>query len=210
MTASPRTLSRLAGALYLVTHATSIGAVAAYAGAAFPGGVLLEFVLALGCLGTGVLVWALLRESVPVRASAFAAMRALEAAVILAGTLPMLVQGWRGAAPGALTDALTELHTASFLVGQGLVISVNTLILGWALLDARAAPRTLAALGIAGGALVLSSNLAQLFGLIPLNGAVAGLCALPVFAFELWFAGWLIVRGIDATARTIARQGAPG
>jgi hypothetical protein len=88
------------------------------------------------------------------------------------------------------------MHTAAFLLGQGLVISVNTVILGWLLWDARAVPRALAALGIAGGVIVLVSNGLQLAGAIPLNGVAAGVAAVPVFAFEIWFAVWLIAVGV--------------
>ncbi|MBN9612856.1 MAG: DUF4386 family protein, partial [Actinobacteria bacterium] len=89
---------------------------------------------------------------------------------------------------------------AAFLLGQGLVISVNTIVLGWALWDSRVVPRILAGLGCAGGAIVLLSNLAQLWAVIPLNGAIAGLGAIPIFAFELWLAFLLIVKGVRRSA----------
>ena len=193
-----RTYARTTGALYLVTHVTSVGAVAAYSAGALTLGVALEVLLALGCLGTGILLWLLLRASGPARAATFVALRGLEAAVILAGTLPMVA---RTLAPlsAEATSALTAVHTASFLVGQGLVIGVNTIVLGSLLLSSGAVPRALAILGMVGGALVLTSDLAQLFGLIPLNGTIAGICALPIFAFEIWLAVYLIVRGLRGT-----------
>ncbi len=195
MTARPRTYARTAGILYLVTHVTSVTAVVAYDAGALALGVALEMSLALGCLGTGLLLWILLRDAAPARAAAFAGLRTLEAAVIAAGTLPVLVLLWT-ATSAPLTEVLTGLHTASFLIGQGIVISVNTLILGWLLFDSRAVPRALAVLGIVGGAAVLAGNTAQLFEVIPQGGAIAGLCAVPVFAFEIWFAIHLIVRGL--------------
>ncbi|KAA9147410.1 DUF4386 domain-containing protein [Microbacterium lushaniae] len=195
MTTRPRTYARTAGILYLVTHITSITAVVAYAADGFALGVALELVLAAGCLATGILLWVLLRDVGQVRAATFAGLRALEASVIAAGTLPMLVLLWT--APRApLDETLVALHTAAFLVGQGLVISVNTIILGWLLLDAHVVPRPLAVLGIVGGTLVLVSNSAQLFGAIPQGGTIAGLCAAPVFAFEIWFAVHLIAGGL--------------
>lgn len=218
MAHTPRTHAAAAGVLYLTTHVTSVLAVAAYGSGLLAWGVLLELGLAVGCVGTGVLLWLLLRGTGPARAATFALLRTVEAAVILAGTLPMLATAWLhdasvGSAPdgrttassgatagltAVISDALDRVHTASFLVGQGLVISVNTIVLGWLLLDSRAVPRALALLGLAGGGLVLTSNLAQLFGAISLNGAVAGACAAPVFAFEVWLAVLLIVRGLRA------------
>lgn len=195
MTRNPRTYARTAGVLYLVTHVTSITAAAAYAADALAVGVALELILAAGCLGTGILLWLLLRSVAPARAAAFAGLRALEAAVIAAGTLPMLALTW-ATVSGPIAQSFLALHTAAFLVGQGLIISVNTIILGWLLLDTHVVPRALAVLGMVGGALVLVSNSAQLFGLIPQGGTIAGLCAVPIFAFEIWFAIHLIAVGL--------------
>lgn len=193
---NPRQHARAAGILYLVTHVTSVAAVVAYSAGATVAGVTLEFALAIGCVGTGVLLWVLLRERGPARAATFAALRTVEGSVILAGTLPMLAVAWIDPANEQLLDVGTAVHTASFLIGQGLVISVNTVVLGWLLWNSRVVPRPLGALGIAGGLIVLASNLTQLWGLIPLNGAAAGAAAVPIFAFELWFAIYLIVFGL--------------
>ncbi|MBF0671635.1 MAG: DUF4386 domain-containing protein [Salinibacterium sp.] len=195
MTRRFRAYARTAGILYLVTHVTSIAAVAAFAANELALGVTLELLLAGGCLGTGILLWLLLRSAGPARAATFAGLRALEASVIAASTLPMLALLWMPAST-PVTESFAALHTAAFLVGQGLVISVNTVVLGWLLLEARVVPRALAALGIAGGVLVLASNSAQLFDLIPQGGTIAGLCAVPIFAFEIWFAIYLIAVGL--------------
>ncbi|MEZ0141587.1 DUF4386 domain-containing protein [Microbacterium sp. NRRL B-14842] len=201
-----RTYARIAGILYLVTHATSIAAVAAYAGGALTGGVTVELLLAGGCLGTGILLWLLLGQVGPARAATFAALRALEAALIAAGTLPMLaLQGTT--ATGPMAETLVALHTAAFLVGQGLVISANTIILGWLLFTTGLVPRALAALGLIGGTLVLASNSAQLFDMIPQGGTIAGVCALPIFAFEIWFAIHLITVGLRPRASVRALSG---
>ena len=80
-------------------------------------------------------------------------------------------------------------------MGQSPIISANTLLLASLLLRSRLVPRGIGILGLVGGATVLASNLAQLFGAIPQGGAVAGLLAVPVFAFEIWFAGYLVLVG---------------
>ncbi|WP_066903138.1 DUF4386 domain-containing protein [Millisia brevis] len=193
MAHSSRQHARAAGILYLVTHVTSVTAVAAYTSGAVIAGVTLEFALAIGCAGTGVLLWILLREFGPARAATFGMLRAVEAAVILAGTLPLLASTRPGLSDGS--TAATGLHDAAFLVGQGLVISVNTIVLGWLLIDAGVVPRALAVLGPVGGTLVLAGNLAQLWGAIPQGGAIAALAAIPVFAFEIWLAVYLIAVG---------------
>jgi hypothetical protein len=192
---SDRQRATAAGVLYLITHVTSVGAVIAYDADAVRLAICLELALALACVGTGAVLWTLLRQSGPTRAATFALLRAVEAAVIVAGALPMMASVWLTAA-GTVSEAATQVHAAAFLLGQGLVISVNTLVLAWLLRDSRAVPGELALLGLGGGVLVLCSNLAQLWDVIPLNGAVAGAAAVPVFAFEVWLALHLIVRGL--------------
>ncbi|MGN6502114.1 MAG: DUF4386 domain-containing protein [Pseudolysinimonas sp.] len=191
---TPRIHARAAGLLYLLTHVTSILAVVAYGAGQAPVGVKLELALAIGCVGTGVLVFVLLREVGPARATTFMALRGVEGAVILAGAMAMLAGSW--VTDAAAAPALTQLHAASFLIGQGLVIGINTIVLGSLLWSSRAVPRWIATLAVAGGAIVLGSDLAQLFGVIPMNGTIAAICAVPIFAFELSFAITLIVRGV--------------
>lgn len=205
--------ARIAGLLYFLTHITAVTAVAAYGSINSANGiyvgVLLEFLLALGCIGTGVMLLPLLRRHGETRALSFAFLRGLEGAVILAGTLPMMVIA---AAERFGTDAfpLVELHDASFLMGQGLVISINTIILGSLLLSSGLVPRSLALLGLGGGALVLTTNLAQLFEIIPQGGVIAGIGAVPIFTFEIWFAITLVRGKRYEQAETPAEQVAQG
>ena len=100
---TPRQHARAAGLLYFVTHVTSVVAVVAYGVGLIPAGVTLEFGLAIGCAATGVLLWHLLRAFGPARAATFAILRGVEAAVIIAGMLPMLAMHW---APACLAGAL--------------------------------------------------------------------------------------------------------
>lgn len=189
-----RRTARVAGLLYLSTHVTSVAAVVAYS---TPGsvlwGVALEVLLALGVLGTGVALLPLLSPFGPALAQAFSALRTLEAAVIAAGALPMLVLARGHAIDAGLAHAL---HDAAFLVGQGLVISVNTLVIAVLLMRSGAVPRWIGALGMAGGVLVLIGNTAQLLGVVSREDAIAGILAVPVFAFEISFAVCLLVRGV--------------
>ncbi|MGC4174876.1 DUF4386 domain-containing protein [Demequina sp.] len=205
-----RRLALIAGLLYLITHVTSVGAVVAYGSALddptassatrLALGAALEFALALACLGTGVVLLPLLRRGAPVAATAFAAMRTMEAAVIAAGIIPVLTVMWlvknQSDAVAGLGDGLAAAHDAAFLVGQGLIISINTFVLAFAQWKSAIVPVGIPVLGALGAALVLSSNLMQLFGAIPLSGAVAGALALPIFAFEIWFALYLVFKGV--------------
>lgn len=153
-----------------------------------------------------MLLLPLLRQYGDVRAQGFAFLRIIEAAVILAGALPMLVLAWTWKR-GDADPTLVGLHTASFLVGQGLIIAVNTLILASLLHASGVVPRALGSLGFAGGGLVLASDIGQLLGAIPLNGPVAAVCAIPIFVFEIWFAVTLIIARRFATPKPLASTG---
>lgn len=196
---SARSASLVAGLLYFSTHLTSVGAVIAYGEAddrtRVLVGVALEVLLALGVLGTGVVLLPLLVARSPVLANAFSAMRTLEASVIAVGVLPMIVLV-SIPADAATRALLVGAHDAAFLVGQGLIISVNTLVIGALLAQTAVAPRWIGLLGLAGGVLVLVGNGLQLSGVLSKDDALAGIFALPVFAFEISFATFLVVRGL--------------
>lgn len=217
-----RRAALLAGLLYFSTHLTSVAAVAVYGsavtdpnyfragGSATPVlvGAVLELALALGVLGTGVVLLPYLTPYGPASARAFSAMRTMEAAVIAVGTLPMLALVRLQPAASDVTGesaligtSMVALHQAAFLVGQGLIISVNTLVLAALLRRSQMVPQWIGTLGLVGGTLVLSGNLLQLFGVIAKAGTWAGLFAVPVFAFEISFAGYLVFRGLRAPAR---------
>ncbi len=213
-----RTYALLAGLLYYCTHITSVAAVVAFGSSltdlgwlsgsgsdtAVRVGILLEVLLALGCVGNGVVLFTALRCYGPALAGGFAALRILEGAVIVAGTLPLLaivsMRGATGTATSSFGESLVGIHDGAFLAGQGLVISVNTLVIAELLRRSQVVPRGIALLGLVGGALVLLSNLAQLFGVIEQSGGVAMVCAVPVFAFEIWFATYLVFRGFRSAA----------
>lgn len=207
-----RSLALAAGLLYLVTHVTSVGAAIVYrlgiegGGGVIQVGVALEVTLALACVGNGIVLLAVLRPYAPVGAAAFAGLRGLEAAIIGAGTLPMiaLVQLQTGAIAAstdpALEPTLEWLHEASFLVGQGLVIAVNTVILAVALWRSRLVFPGIPILGAIGGTLVVLSDLGQLFGVVEQSGSLAMVLAVPIFAFELWFAGYMLFVGFRPNA----------
>ncbi|HRW18639.1 MAG TPA: DUF4386 domain-containing protein [Dermatophilaceae bacterium] len=218
MTPSDRRTARLAGALYLLTHVTSIGAVALYGGSAFDptaplnsrgsvllGGVL-EVVLACAVVGTSVALYPLVRRHGRGLAAAYVALRTLEASVILVGVvalLPVVAGPGTAAAPGlepAVATGLRLVHDWIFLVGPGLICPVNTVVLAWLLWRERLVPRAIPALGLVGGPLIGLVNLLVLAGLT----RTQPLAALPIFAWEVSLAVFLIARGLRPSPRPAA------
>jgi len=215
MTRDRRTAA-LAGALFLLTHVTSVGAVGLYGGGAFsPGaplgsrgsvlvGGLAEVILAVAVVGTSVALYPLIRRYGQGLAAAYVALRTLEASVILAGVvvlLPVVARPGSALASGldpAVADGLRLVHDWTFLVGPGLVCPVNTVVLAWLLHRHGLVPRYITVLGLVGGPLIGLANLAVLAGMT----ATVPAAALPIFAWEISLAVRLIRRGLPAPSAT--------
>ncbi|MGY1755178.1 DUF4386 domain-containing protein [Blastococcus sp. SYSU D01042] len=177
-------------------------------------GGLLELLLAGSCIGTAVALYPVIRQHGPSTALGYVCGRLLEAALICVGIVATLsLVSLRRAGTGdddALTTAartLIALHDWTFLLGPGLVIGVNSVLLAWLMHRSRLVPRWIARLGLGGGALVLASSTAVLFGVYAQTSAAALLAAVPVAAWEMCLAVRLIARGFapPATEATTTR-----
>ena len=183
-------------------------------------GAFLELLLAASCIGTAVTLYPVLRRQAHGAALGYVCGRLLEAAVIVVGVLSVLsvVTLRRQHAGGAMTDdgalvtaasSLVALHDWTFLVGPGLVIGVNSFLLAAVVHRTRLVPRWIAVLGLVGGPLVLASSTAVLFGAYEQVSAPAMLAALPVFAWEMSLAGYLLVRGFRPVAPRVNATAVP-
>jgi hypothetical protein len=165
-------------------------------------GGFFELLLAGSCIGTGVALYPVVKRYGPSVALGYVCGRLLEAALICMGIVATLsLVSLRRAGSGedeTLTTAartLIALHDWTFLLGPGLVIGVNSMLLAWLMYRSRLVPRWIARLGLVGGGLVLASSTAVLFGLYAQTSAAALLAALPVAAWEMCLAVRLIARG---------------
>ena len=213
---SSRTTARIAGALYFVTHVTSVGAVILYGASAYDSqsplagrssvliGALLEIVLAVGVVGTGIALLPLLRRYSSGVAAGYLALRTLEASVILTGVvvlLPVVAQPSLSTSPGLGSDAILSLrliHDWTFLVGPGLIVPFHTVLLAWLLWRKALVPGFIPVLGFIGGPIVGVMNLALMFGV----SRPIAITAVPAFAWEVSLAAYLILRGIRQPSDT--------
>ncbi|MGY1823601.1 DUF4386 domain-containing protein [Geodermatophilus sp. SYSU D00079] len=175
-------------------------------------GGFLEVVLAASCIGTAVTLYPVVREHGEGIALGYVCGRLLEAAVIVVGIVSVLsiVTLRRNAADGGGTDdgtlaavaeSLVALHDWTFLLGPGLVIGVNSLLLAVLVYRSRLVPRWIAVLGLVGGPVVFASSTAILFGLYDQVSVWGMAAALPVTAWEMSLAVVLITRGFRPAPR---------
>jgi hypothetical protein len=212
---STRRTAVVAGVLFLITHVTSVGAVLVYgpvlhdpdplgsgSDTGLLVGVLLEVFLALAIVGTAVALHPVVKRQNEGVALGYVGLRTLEAAVIAVGVVPLLAlvtlrQDLMGAAAdaGTLGSILVSLHNWTFLVGPSFVCGTNTVLLAYLLYRSGLVPRFISVLGLVGGPLVFASGTAQMFGLIDQISVWAGIGAVPIFAWEICLAVYLIAKG---------------
>jgi hypothetical protein len=141
------------------------------------------------------------------------------AALILYGPVlnsPDYVVG-TGADTPVLLGALLEVPLALAIVGtavtlfpvvkrenEGMALGyVGLRTLASLLYRSRLVPRFIAVLGLVGGPLIFASATAVLFGLYKQVSVWGSLTAIPVFAWELTLAFWLIAKGFRPSASSM-------
>jgi hypothetical protein len=174
-------------------------------------GGLMEFLTAAAVAGTAVTLYPVVRRQNAGIALGYVAGRLLEAVTILVGLASVLAvvalrqdhadaAGTDGGALVAVQESLVALHDAMFLLGPGLIIGINSLLLAWLMYRSGLVPRWIAVVGLVGGPVVFLSSTAVLFGLYEQVSAFAGLGAFPVFVWEMSLAGYLIVKGFRSSS----------
>ena len=169
-------------------------------------GAFFEVILAIAVIGTGVTLFPILKKQNEGVALGYVCGRLLEAAVIVVGIISILsvvtlrqdlagTAGTDNAALAAVGKSLVAVHDWTFLLGPNFVLGVNSLLLAYLMYRSALVPQFIAVLGLVGGALVCASATAVMFGLYEQVSAWGSIAALPVFAWEVSLAGWLIVKG---------------
>ena len=207
--------ARIFGWLFIGTFITSIGAKALFVsgvGGSFtaltfaPGslnetavyvGVILEFLLIVTNIGTGVVLYPIVKRQSEGLALGYVTARVVESAFILVGlmsivslvTVSQAFAGATGAEAAALTaqgDSLLATYDWAFLFGPGLVVGFgNGLILGYLMYRSGLVPRRMAMFGLVGGPMLILSFGLILFGVYENGSGPAFLLALPEIIWEL-------------------------
>jgi len=88
--------------------------------------------------------------------------------------------------------SLGAIHDWTFLFGPSLAIGVNTLLLAYLMFASRLVPRVIPVIGLIGGPLLFASGTLEMYGLYGPFSVWGSLGALPVFAWEMSLAVWMM------------------
>ncbi len=223
--ASPRKIAIAAGVFYLITHVTSVPALILYGpilnnaryiiGSGPDTRVLLaaflEVICAFGIVGTAVTLFPVVRRQNEGVALGYVGLRTLEAGIIAVGVVSLLavvtlrqhLTGTAGTDTATLVtlgNALVAFHNWTFLLGPGFTSGVNTVLMAYLMYRSGLVPRFIPVLGLVGGPLVFASGAAVMFGIYEQISVWAAIAAVPVFAWELTLAIWLIAKGFNPSA----------
>lgn len=214
-----RRTARIAGILYLVTFATSIPAVILYGPVINdPGyilgagsdtrvrlGALLEILLAIANIGTGVVLYPVLQRQSRSLALGYVAARIVESTVIVVGVISfMAITLLRSTSAGSGDDstlriagqALAAVHNRTFLLGPGFCVAVgNGCLLGTLMYTSRLVPRAMSVFGLIGGPLLFVASTLVLFGALRQTDLQAFLLTIPEIVWELSLGIYLIAKG---------------
>ena len=173
-------------------------------------GALLELILVVSVVGTATAMFPILRKYNETIALWHVYFRFLEAVIITVGVisvLSLLTLSQHFVASG-VTDAtsyqasgtlLIAIHDWTFMLGPLFMLGINTIMYSYIFYKTNLVPRFLAILGMSGAVLVFINALLVLFGIVEQISAW-GILALPIAAFEMILAVWLLVKGFNESA----------
>jgi hypothetical protein len=163
-------------------------------------GAILELIVGLAGIATAVVLYPVLKRQSESGALGLIASRVLEAATIFGGVaflLTIVTLRQRGVSSDAVItgQALVIMYDRIFLIGQSLMPAVNDLLLGFIFYQSRLVPRALALIAIVGSLMLISADIAIMFGVLEQRAPSTALAAVPVAVFEFTLGIWLVVKG---------------
>ena len=180
-------------------------------------GIVLELIVALAIVGTGVALYPILKRQNEGVALGFVSARVIETGIIVVGIISLLgvvtlrqdvAAGADAASLVTTGQALVAVQNLTFLIGQGLLPGINGILLGYLFYRSGLVPRIMPALGLIGGPLMISSVVGQLFGINEQVSTWSLIALVPIFLWEFSLGIWLVFKGFrpSAVAALVANE----
>ena len=174
-------------------------------------GALMELILVVSAVGTATAMFPILRKYNETIALWHICFRFLEAMIITVGVisvLSLLTLSREFVAAGAPDTAsfqtsgvvLNAIHDWTFLLGPNFMLGINTLMYSFIFYKIKVVPRFISILGMIGATLIFTCALFVMFGVFTQLSVWGAILAIPIAAFEMILAVWLIVKGFNRSA----------
>jgi len=174
-------------------------------------GAFFEVLVAVSVIGTAIALYPVVKNQNESAALGYVAGRTLEAVVIVVGIISLIAivtlrHDYAGAAAAegvsaiAIGKTLVAVHNWTFLFGPNLALGWNTSLLAFLMYRSRLVPRAIAVIGLIGGPVIFASGTAELFGLYTQTSTFGAITAIPVAAWEISLAIWMLVKGFRPSA----------
>lgn len=169
-------------------------------------GALFELILCFSNIGTGIMLYPVLKQHHPSWSLGYVCFRLLEVVFILIGIISLLsllslIQEnpnfamTHTAGIPDLSSLLRTVHRWAFTLGPHFMLGINTMIYSIVFYQSRYIPRALSLYGIIAAILILLAAILEIFGVIGTFSTSLALMALPIALFEMVLAVWLITKG---------------
>ena len=173
-------------------------------------GAFCELILAFSVIGIAVMMYPILNKENESIAIGYVCFRLLEATIIIIGIISLLSvvtlnqEFTKAVNPNVISfltagKLLITLHNWTFLFGPNLALGPGTLMMSFVLYKSKLVPRFIYILGLIGGPLMFSCAVLVMFGVFLQISIWGVLLAIPVFAYEMTLAVWLIVKGFNSS-----------
>ena len=173
-------------------------------------GELLIFVMLTAMVGTGALLYPVLKRHGETLAMSYLLARLLEVTVLTIGLVAGLLLvplswdvvagGADVAAAGVLAESLKAASDWTGYLGAQMVFSISALILNWAFLRYGLVPRWLSIWGLIGVPLMFASGFLVMFESLNPDASTLNLLVIPLAVQEMAMAVWMIVKGFADSA----------
>lgn len=171
-------------------------------------GAVNELILCVTAIGTGIMLFPLLKRYDERMALGYLSFRLLEVVFIMIGTLSILtaLSVSENFINGIITDkdnaqnlmrTFIGLHKWTFMLGPNFMLAINTFLYSYVFSKSNVVPKNLATLGMSASFLIMLAAILEIFGVIQQISIWGILLALPIALYEMTLAIWLIVKGVN-------------
>ncbi len=176
-------------------------------------GTFLEIVLAVSGIGSALALYPVLKRQNKSLALGYVIFRTMEGTIIMIGILSILTvltlrldflaAGGDASVYQVVGIAFMALQKWTFLFGPNFALSINATILGNLLYKSKLVPRAISSLYLFDAPILFISSIFILFGFYEQTATFAVLIAMPLLAFEVSFAVYLIAKGFRPSALSL-------